>query len=42
MTLPPMASHFSMIENTVQSEAELHVILNWDEELKRLVPTDNQ
>ena len=30
-----------MIENTVQSEAEHHVILNWGEELKRLVPPDN-
>ncbi len=38
----PDGKHFLMIENTVQSEAELHVILNWGEELKRLVPPDNQ
>ena len=31
--------HFLMIENTSsQSDVELHVILNWDEELNRLVP----
>ena len=41
--ISPDGEHFLMIENTSsQSDVELHVILDWHEELKRLVPTDDQ
>ena len=32
---------FVIVESPSQARAELHVVLNWFEELKRLVPTDN-
>ena len=32
---------FVLVESPSQARAELHVVLNWFEELKRLVPTDN-
>ena len=41
--ISPDGEHFLMIENTSsQNDAELHVILNWDVELKRLVSTTHQ
>ena len=40
--ISPDGQHFLMIENTSsQNDVELHVILDWDQELKRLVPTNN-
>jgi hypothetical protein len=30
-----------VVEQPVQTVRQLHVVLNWFEELKRLVPTDN-
>ena len=34
------ADRFLMIEEEDQGPGQIHVILNWFEELKRLVPTD--
>ncbi len=40
--ITPDGSRFLMIRETQDVEqAEIHVVLNWTEELKRLFPTDN-
>jgi len=41
--ITPDGSRFLMIRESqnVEQQAEIHVVLNWTEELKRLVPTDN-
>jgi len=40
--ITPDGSRFLMIRESQDVEqAEIHVVLNWTEELKRLVPTDN-
>ncbi len=38
--ISPDGQHFVMVEAS-GFENEIHVVLNWFEELKRLVPTDN-
>ena len=41
-SVSPDGKRFVMLESTEQEEVgQIHVILNWFEELKRLVPTDN-
>ena len=38
--ISPDGQHFVMVESS-GFENEIHVVLNWFEELKRLVPIDN-
>ena len=37
----PDGKRFLMLKEVKQTEPQLIVVLNWFEELKRLVPTDN-
>jgi len=39
--ISPDGQRFVMIKAVEGSTGQIHVILNWFEELKRLVPTDN-
>jgi len=37
--ISPDGQHFLMIEEVPAKQAQINVVLNWFEELKRLVPT---
>ena len=38
--ISPDGQRFLMIKETGADQAQIHVVLNWFEELKRLVPTN--
>jgi len=39
--ISPDGQRFLMIKEEQEEQAQINIVLNWFEELKRLVPTDN-